>query len=61
MQTSLFNIINMPNNKLVVIQGLKGYIVVEDEGTLLICKKEDEQEIKTFVSDLRKSDMKDKI
>jgi hypothetical protein len=28
---------------------------------LLICKKEDEQEIKKFVSDLRKSDMKDKI
>ena len=55
------NIINMPNDKLVVIQGLNGYIVVEDEGTLLICKKEDEQEIKKFVSDLRKSDMKDKI
>ncbi|MDG2139318.1 MAG: mannose-1-phosphate guanylyltransferase [Flavobacteriales bacterium] len=36
-----------------VINGLDGYIVVENEGSLLICKKEDEQQIKTFVSDLK--------
>jgi len=36
-----------------VINGLDGYIVVESEGSILICKKEDEQQIKTFVSDLK--------
>ena len=47
------NIIKMPNNKLAVIQGLEGYIVVESNNTLLICKKEDEQQIKQFVADLK--------
>ena len=47
------NIIKMPNDKLVVLQGLNGYIVVESEGTLLVCKKEDEQQIKQFVADIK--------
>ncbi len=45
-------IVNMPNEKLVVLQGLEGYIVVESEGTLLVCKKEDEQQIRQFVNDV---------
>ena len=48
------NIVNVPNNKLVVLQGLEGYIVVEGDGNLLICKKEDEQQIKQFVADVNK-------
>ena len=48
------NIINFPNNKLVVLQGLSGYIVVENDDTLLICRKEDEQKIKQFVADIKK-------
>ncbi|MFP5470801.1 MAG: mannose-1-phosphate guanylyltransferase [Bacteroidia bacterium] len=47
------NMIKVPDNKLVVIQGLEGYIVVESNSTLLICKKEDEQKIKDFVADLK--------
>jgi len=46
-------IVNMPNEKLVILQGLDGYIVVESEGTLLVCKKEDEQQIRQFVNDVR--------
>ena len=46
------NIVNVPKDKLVVLQGLSGYIVVESEGTLLVCKKEDEQQIKQFVADV---------
>ncbi len=46
-------IINMPKDKLVVIQGLSDYIVVESEGTLMICKREDEQQIRQFVNDVR--------
>lgn len=46
-------IVNIPGEKLVVIQGLDGYIVVESEGTLLVCRKEDEQQIRQFVNDVR--------
>lgn len=46
-------IINVPENKLVVLQGLEGYIVVESDNTLLICKKEDEQQIRHFVNDVK--------
>jgi len=46
-------IVNMPKDKLVVLQGLDGYIVVESENTLLICKKEDEQQIRQFVNDVK--------
>ncbi len=49
------NIVNVPQDKLVVLQGLKDYIVVESDGILLVCKKEDEQKIKQFVADIKKS------
>lgn len=41
-------IVHMPAGKKVVIQGLKGYIVAENDNNLLICKLEDEQRIKEF-------------
>ena len=46
-------IVNMNNDKLAVIHGLDGYIVVESDNTLLICKKEEEQQIRQFVNDVR--------
>ncbi len=46
-------IVNVPKDKLVIMQGLKDYIVVESDGILLICKKEDEQQIRTFVNDVK--------
>lgn len=46
-------IINVPKDKLVVVQGLEDYIVVESEGILLICKKQDEQQIRDFVNDVK--------
>jgi mannose-1-phosphate guanylyltransferase len=46
-------LINVPNNKVVVVQGLDDYIVVESDNTLLICKKQDEQKIKNFVNDVK--------
>ena len=48
------NIIKMPNEKVVVLHGLEGYIIVEKDDVLLVCKKEEEQQIKKFVSDLSK-------
>ena len=46
-------LINVSNDKLVVVQGLKDYIVVETNNTLLICPKRDEQEIKKIVNDVK--------
>jgi mannose-1-phosphate guanylyltransferase len=45
-------IVNLPDNKIAVIQGLDGYIVVESNDTLLICRREDEQQIRQFVNDV---------
>jgi mannose-1-phosphate guanylyltransferase len=45
------NIVAMSKPKLVVIQGLEGYIVAESDNSLLICKKEDEQNIRQYVND----------
>jgi mannose-1-phosphate guanylyltransferase len=42
----------MPKDKLVVIEGLDDYIVAEDSGILLICRKEYEQHIRQFVTDV---------
>jgi len=46
------SIVHVPNDKLVVIQGLEDYIVVENDNILLICKKGDEQKIRQFVNDV---------
>ncbi len=45
-------IINMSDQKLAVIQGLEDYIVVDSGNIILICKKQDEQQIRTFVNDV---------
>jgi mannose-1-phosphate guanylyltransferase len=45
--------VNMPKEKLVVLQGLDDYIVVESDYVLLICRKRDEQQIKQFVNDVK--------
>ena len=46
-------IVNVPKNKLVVLQGLDDYIVVESENILLVCRKQDEQQIRQFVNDVK--------
>ncbi len=46
-------IVQVPKDKLVVLQGLEDYIVVESEGVLMICKKQDEQQIRNFVNDVK--------
>lgn len=46
-------IVHMPKDKLVVLQGLTDYIVVEEDNALLICRKEDEQQIRQFVNDIK--------
>jgi mannose-1-phosphate guanylyltransferase len=46
-------IVQVPKDKLVVLQGLEDFIVVESEGVLMICKKQDEQQIRNFVNDVK--------
>lgn len=46
-------IINTSKDKLVVLQGLNDYIVVESNDSILICKREDEQKIRQFVNDIQ--------
>jgi mannose-1-phosphate guanylyltransferase len=48
------NIVKTQNHKHVVIQGLDNFIVAEKDGVLLICPKEDEQDIKEIVSAAKK-------
>ena len=48
-------IVNMPEDKLVILQGLDDYIVVESNDTLLVCKKSDEQKIREMVNDVNGS------
>jgi mannose-1-phosphate guanylyltransferase len=45
-------IVNMPKDKVVVLEGLTDYIVVESENVLLVCRKKDEQQIRQFVNDV---------
>jgi mannose-1-phosphate guanylyltransferase len=46
-------LVSVPADKLVVLQGLKDFIVVETDDILLVCRMEDEQKIKNFVNDVR--------
>ena len=48
-------VVNAPNNKLVVLQGLEDYIVVDTKDVLLVCKREKEQEIKEYVAEVKKA------
>lgn len=48
-------IVRVPDNKLVLLQGLEEYIVVDTKDVLMICKKEKEQEIKEYVADLKRN------
>ncbi|MBP6609909.1 MAG: mannose-1-phosphate guanylyltransferase [Paludibacter sp.] len=45
------NIVALPNDRLAVIQDLEGYIVAESDNVLLICKLEEEQNIRQYVND----------
>jgi len=46
-------IIKTPKDRLVVVNGLDGYIVAEYDNVLLICRKDEEQKVKEFVSDAK--------
>lgn len=43
-------IVNLPNNKLALIQGLENFIVVESDNMLMILNQHDEQNLKKYMS-----------
>ncbi len=47
------NMVQVPKDKLAVIQGLDDFIVVDTDDVLLICPKDNEQKIKQIVTDLK--------
>ena len=48
------NIIHADNKKLILIQGLDDFIVVDTPDVLLICKKDKEQTIKEYVAEVKR-------
>ena len=46
-------IIRSPKKKLVVIQGLDGYLIADCDDVLMICKKDDENKIRSIVNDVK--------
>ena len=48
------NVFNISSEKVAVIQGLNDYIVVDSDDVLLIVKKEEEQNIKNYLEDVKK-------
>ena len=47
--------VHMQDNKLLVLQGLDDYIVVDTKDVLLICQKEKEQDIKEYVAEVKRN------
>jgi len=47
--------IKTTNDKLVVLQGLDNFIVVDTADVLLICEKDKEQQIKGYVADIKRN------
>ncbi len=48
------NVVHTDDKKLVLLQGLEDFIVVDTPDVLLICKKDKEQEIKEYVAEVKR-------
>jgi mannose-1-phosphate guanylyltransferase len=49
------SVVHVPDEKLVVLQGLDDFIVVDTKDVLLICTKDKEQEIKEYVAEVKRN------
>ena len=49
------NMVHAANKKLILIQGLDDFIVVDTNDVLLICKKDKEQAIKEYVAEVKRN------
>lgn len=46
-------IVNIPDGNTAIIDGLEGYIVIQSDDRLMIIRKENEQELKTFLKSVK--------
>lgn len=46
-------VVNIPAGKVAVVEGLENYLVVEKDNALLICRRENEQNIRNYVEDVK--------
>lgn len=49
------NVVHVDNKKLVLLQGLEDFIIVDTKDALLICKKDKEQEIKEYLAEIKRN------
>lgn len=49
------NMVHADNKKLLVLQGLDEFVIVDTDDVLLICKKNKEQEIKEYVAEIKRN------
>ncbi|MEO6705948.1 MAG: sugar phosphate nucleotidyltransferase [Ginsengibacter sp.] len=49
------NIVHTKGDKLILLQGLDDFIVVDTDDALLVCKKENEQNIKEYLSEIKRN------
>lgn len=48
-------VVNLPDNKLALIEGLEGYIVVESNNMLMILSKDNEQNLSKYMKEMKES------
>lgn len=49
------NVVHADNKKLILLQGLEDFIVVDTKDVLLICRKDKEQEIKEYLAEVKRN------
>jgi mannose-1-phosphate guanylyltransferase len=49
------SMVHAPENKLVLLEGLEEFIVVDTKDVLLICKKDKEQDIKDYLAEVKRN------
>ena len=49
------NVVHANSEKLILLQGLDDFIVVDTPDALLVCKKENEQQIKEYLSEIKRN------
>ena len=50
-------IVKGPSDKLIVVQGLEGYLVADIDNVLLICEKDNERQFRDFSADIKANKM----
>ncbi|MBO4599636.1 MAG: mannose-1-phosphate guanylyltransferase [Bacteroidales bacterium] len=51
------SVVHLPNDKTIILQGLDNYIVAGDDKTLLVCRRDQEDRIVKFASDVELAEL----